>query len=143
LIRKEAVEEQPRELREMDVREAAAWVTQYGLSNLPWQLSGESVAQMNPPMRAFRNDGACIVISNPDVNDIMIWALVVKPHARDNGLARDTLKAIITQYPMKTWHVPAILPEELGRVYERAGFVREQLSQWQMKLNLQDLTPRP
>jgi ribosomal protein S18 acetylase RimI-like enzyme len=143
LIRKEAVEEQPRELREMDVREAAAWVTQYGLSNLPWQLSGESLAQMNPPVCAYRNEGACIIISDPQVNDIVIWALVVEPHARDNGLGQETLKAIMTQYPMKTWHVPAILPEELGKVYERAGFIREQLSQWQMKLNLPDLNPHP
>jgi GNAT superfamily N-acetyltransferase len=143
LIRRDAVEEQPRELQEMDVREAARWVVQYGLSNLPWQFSGESLAQMNPPACAFRNEAACIVISNPEVNDIVIWSLVVEPNARGNKLGMETLKAIMTQYPMKTWHVPAILPEELSKVYERVGFVREQLSQWQMKLNLQDLNPRP
>lgn len=143
LIRKEAVEEQRRDLRAMDVREAAAWVNHYGLSNLPWQLSGESLAQMNPPVCAYRNEGACIIISDPEPNDIVIWALVVEPHARGNGLGKETLKAIMTQYTMKTWHVPAILPEELGKVYERAGFIREQLSQWQMKLNLQDLNPHP
>jgi ribosomal protein S18 acetylase RimI-like enzyme len=143
LIRRDAVEEQPRELKEMDVREAASWVTHYGLANLPWQLSGESLAQMNPPVLAYRNEGACIIISNPEVNDIVIWALVVEPHARGSGLAKETLKAIMTQYPMKTWHVPAILPEELGKLYEHVGFVREQLSQWQMKLNLQELRERP
>jgi hypothetical protein len=46
------------------------------------------------------------------------------------------VKSIIAQFPGKTWHVSAILPEELGKVYEQAGFVREQLSQWQMKLEL-------
>jgi hypothetical protein len=32
--------------------------------------------------------------------------------------------------------MPAILPEEFGKVFERAGFEREELSQWQMKLDL-------
>jgi hypothetical protein len=36
----------------------------------------------------------------------------------------------------KTWHVPAIFPEEFGNVFERAGFEKENLSQWQMKLSL-------
>ena len=140
LIRKEAVEEQPRELEEMDVREAARLISQYGLPDLPWQLSAESIAQMNPPTCAYKNGQACIVISNPEANDIAIWSLLVKPNERGNGLGVETLKAIITQYPMKTWHVSAVLPEELGKIYERAGFVREQLSQWQMRLNLKDKT---
>jgi 5,10-methenyltetrahydromethanopterin hydrogenase len=48
----------------------------------------------------------------------------------------NVLKSIVAAYPHKTWHVPAILPEELGRVYVSAGFVREELSQWQMTLKL-------
>jgi hypothetical protein len=28
------------------------------------------------------------------------------------------------------------LPEELGKVYESAGFMKEKLSQWQMRLSL-------
>lgn len=139
LIRKDAVEEQPGELQEIDVREAAESVTHYGLPNLPWQLSGESLAQMNPPARAYRNRQACIIISNPDLHDIVIWSLLVEPSARGNGLAVEMLRAIMTQYPEKTWHIPTVLPEELGKVCERVGFVREQLSQWQMKLDLQDL----
>lgn len=139
LIRKDAVEEQPGELQEIDVRGAAESVTHYGLSNLPWQLSGESLAQMNPPARAYRNRQACIIISNPDLHDIVIWSLLVEPSARGNGLAVEMLRAIMTQYPEKTWHIPTVLPEELGKVCERVGFVREQLSQWQMKLDLQDL----
>ncbi len=84
-----------------------------------------------------------MIISDPKLNDIVIWALVVEPHVRGNGFAKVLLKAIMTQYPMKTWHVPAILPEELGHVFERVGFVREHLSQWQMKLDLQLVNPHP
>jgi hypothetical protein len=43
------------------------------------------------------------------------------------------LKTLIANHPGKTWHVPAILPEEVAKVYERAGFEREELSQWQMR----------
>jgi hypothetical protein len=46
------------------------------------------------------------------------------------------LKRIIANYAGKTWHVPALCPEEFGKVFERAGFEKEKLSQWQMKLEL-------
>ena len=76
------------------------------------------------------------MISNPEDHDIAIWSLLVAPQARGNGLGAQMLKAVMAQHPGKTWHVPAILPEELGKVFERAGFLREELSQWQMKLTL-------
>jgi hypothetical protein len=34
------------------------------------------------------------------------------------------------------FNVPALCPEEFGNVFERAGFKREELSQWQMRLTL-------
>jgi ribosomal protein S18 acetylase RimI-like enzyme len=137
LIRKDASEQATGEIEEIDTREAGDRVSRYGLSDLPWQLSGESIAQINPPSRAYCKGPASVVISNPDAKDIAIWSLIVEPSARGNGLGTDMLRAVISQYPDRTWHVPALLPEELGTVYERAGFVREELSQWQMKLDLQ------
>ena len=142
-IRRDAVENEPGELHEMDLRDVARLISHYGLPNLPWQLSGESIAQLNPPARGYRHGEAYIIISNPEAYDIVIESRLVEPQARGNGLGAETLKAIITEYPNKTWHVTAVLPEELGKVYERAGFVRERLSQWQMNLNLQDSNPRP
>lgn len=142
-IRRDAVEETAGELQEIDVREAARLISQYGLSNLPWQLSGESIAQMNPPTRAYKSGRAYIVISNPESHDVAISSLLVEPEARGQRLGVDLVKSIIAKYPGKTWHVSAILPEELGKVYERAGFIREQLSQWQMQLDLQNVNPHP
>lgn len=136
MIRRDATENQTRALVEMDIREASRFLSQYGLSNLPWQLSSESLAQLNPPSRAYASDGAYVVISNPDGNDIAIWSLFVEPDKRGKGLGTQMLKAVIHQHPNKTWRIPALLPEELGKVYERAGFTREELSQWQMKLTL-------
>src|SRR6266498_2185739 len=137
-IRKDAIEETVHKLSEMDLREAGRLISRYGLQDLPWQLSGESIAQLNPPVRAYSSGQACIVISNPEANDIVIWSLLAEPTAPENGLALGTLKSVIAAYPGKTWHVTALLPEELGKVYERAGFMKEELSQWQMKLKLSE-----
>ncbi|HEX9331542.1 MAG TPA: N-acetyltransferase [Anaerolineales bacterium] len=134
--RKDAIEDEPHELHEMDLREAGRLISQYGLSDLPWQLSGETIAQLNPPARAYSNGQVCLVISNPEAKDVVIWSLLVEPVASENELALGLLKSVIAAYPGRTWHVPALLPEELGNVYERAGFIREELSQWQMKLSL-------
>ena len=79
---------------------------------------------------------ACIVISNPDLHEIVIWSLLVESQARGRGLGTETLKAVVAQHPGKTWYVPALMPEELGKVFERAALKRESLSQWQMKLAL-------
>jgi hypothetical protein len=46
------------------------------------------------------------------------------------------LKRVISNHPGRSWHVSAILPEELGKVFEGAGFEREEISQWQMRLVL-------
>lgn len=124
-------------LQELDLREIGRLVSLYGLPDLPWQLSGETIALLTPPARAYRtNDGACIAISNPKAEHVVIWSLLVEPDARGKGLAVELLKTVIANHPGRTWHVPAILPEELGYVYERAGFRREELSQFHMELSL-------
>lgn len=123
-------------LEEMDLREAGRLISLYGLPDLPWQLSGETIAHMTPPVRAYCKSQAYAVISNPDAEHIVIWSLFVHPDARGNELGLDMLKSLIAMHTGKTWHVPAILPEELGKVYEKAGFEKEKLSQWQMKLTL-------
>lgn len=136
LIYKNAVDHGSGEMDEVDIRTVSNRIAPCGLPDLPWQLSAESIAQTNPPACAYCKGQSYAVISNPDVNDVVIWSLLVEPSRRGNGLGTDMLKSIIARHPHKTWHVPALLPEELGIVYERAGFVREELSQWQMRLRL-------
>ncbi|RPJ28846.1 MAG: GNAT family N-acetyltransferase [Chloroflexi bacterium] len=133
---KEAVENGRNDLWEVDLREMAHLVSRHGLSDLPWQLSGESIAQMNPPARAYRKGQAYVAVSNPMAEHVAIWALLVEQDARGHGQGIDVLKSVIANHPGKTWHVPAIFPEEFGKVFEQAGFEREELSQWQMKLDL-------
>ncbi|MEO7841290.1 MAG: GNAT family N-acetyltransferase [Anaerolineales bacterium] len=130
------MENSPGDLQEIDLRAAGSLISMHGLPDLPWQLSAESIAHLNPPARAYRNGQAYAVISNPDTDQVVIWSLLVEKDARGNGLGMEILRSIAAKHSGKTWRVPAILPEELGKTYEKVGFEKEQLSQWQMRLSL-------
>jgi len=136
LIRKDAEEKGTDTLQEIDLREMGRLISGHGLSDLPWQLSGESIVQMNPPARAYCKGQAYVAISNPDVGHVVIWSLLVEKEGRGNRLGTDMLKSVIANHRGKTWHVPAIFPEEFENVFVRAGFEKEELSQWQMRLRL-------
>jgi ribosomal protein S18 acetylase RimI-like enzyme len=123
-------------LEEIDIRTAATLISYFGLPDLPWQLSGESIAQTNPPARAYQNGPAYAVISNPEAEHVVVWAVLVEPDARGKNLGVQLLQSVTSKYPGKTWHVPAILPEEFTKLFERSGFEKEKLSQWQMRCKL-------
>lgn len=123
-------------LHEIDLGEMGRLIARHGLPDLPWQLSGESITQMYPPPHAYREENASIVLSNPDAEHVVIWSLLVEPEARGKGLGTHILKRVLANWAGKTWHVPALCPEEFGSIFERAGFEKETLSQWQMKLVL-------
>lgn len=123
-------------LLEVNLSELGRLVSSHGLPDLPWQLSGETVALLTPPARAFRWEKAYVAVSNPEAEHVAVWSLLVEPQARGKGRAVELLRRVMSSYGGRTWHVPAILPEELGGVFEQAGFRREELSQWQMSLRL-------
>ncbi|NJC98079.1 MAG: GNAT family N-acetyltransferase [Anaerolineales bacterium] len=124
------------DLHEVDLREMGGLILKYGLPDLPWQLSGETIALLNPPARAYQKGSAYAVISSPEAVHIVIWSLLVEPGARGSGLAVDMLNSLMANHVGKTWHVPAIWPEEFGKIFTQAGFQREEISQWQMKISL-------
>jgi hypothetical protein len=133
---KDTEEKEESELQSVDLYEMGRLISQYGLPDLPWQLSGESISQTKPPLHAFREGQAYIALSNPEAEHVVIWSLLVEPEARGHRLSIKLLKRVMALHLGKTWHVPAVFPEELGVVFERAGFEKEMLSQWQMKLKL-------
>lgn len=135
-IRQDVKQDAKGDLQEVDLCEMGRLILRHGLPDLPWQLSGETIALLNPPARAFKNGQAYIAISNPDAEHVVIWSLLVEPDARGKGLAVELLENVMANHNGKTWHVPAIWPEELGIIFERSGFQREELSQWQMRLDL-------
>lgn len=136
LIRRDAKEKAGGDLQEIDLREMGRLIAQHGLRDLPWQLSGETIALLNPPVRAYKRGPAYAVISDPALDHVVVWSLLVEPQARGNGLGAEMLRNVIANHADRTWHVPAIMPQEFGRVFERAGFERGELSQWQMRLVL-------
>lgn len=136
LVRRQAEENGKGDLHEMDLRELSRLITQHGFPDLPWQISSESIAQMNPPARGYHNERAYIAVSNPAAEHVAIWSLLVEPEVRGNGHGAGLIRRLIAHHPGKTWHVPAVFPESIGSVFEEAGFEREELSQWQMRLPL-------
>lgn len=122
--------------REVDLRELAGRVSACGLPDLPWQISGESLACLGPPNVAYAWEEAYIALSNPAAEAIAVRSLLVLPQARGRGRAVQLLRATMARYPGKTWRVPPFCPEELGGLFERAGFVRGSLSQVQMRIEL-------
>jgi GNAT superfamily N-acetyltransferase len=69
-------------LEEVDIRLVSRLVGIFGLDDLPWQISAESLAQYSPPNRAYRLGDAYIVISNPAADQVVIRSLIVLPAAR-------------------------------------------------------------
>ena len=133
---KDAEQEEKRTLQEIDLRQMGRLISQHGLTDLPWQLSGESIAQMNPPARAYGKGQAYVAISNPDAERVVIWSLLVEEEVRGNGLGTDILQSLMAYHRGKAWHVPAIFPEEFEHAFTKVGFERDELSQWQIRLVL-------
>ena len=122
------------DLQELDIRDVAALVTAYGLNDLPWQVSGESLAQSNLPSKAYRLNDAHIVISNPAAERIAIRSILVKPESRKQGQAIQLIQSVMQKHPSDKWFVPGLCPEEMGGLFEKLGFKRDNLSQLQMKV---------
>ena len=63
-------------LIEVDLREVAQAIPRFGLANLPWQLSGETIAQLTPPHVGYRLNDAWIALTGPTAPTVTIRALV-------------------------------------------------------------------
>jgi hypothetical protein len=68
----------------------------------------------------------------------MVRALVTDPSARRRGQAAGLLRAVMARYPGKTWRVPALWPQELGGLFEKVGWQKDQLAQWQMTIQIEE-----
>jgi ribosomal protein S18 acetylase RimI-like enzyme len=122
------------DLIEVDLREVADAVTRYGLPDLPWQLSGETLAQLTPPAIAYRLDGAWIALSDPAESVVTIRGLIAEPAAQGAGREAALLRAVMAKHPGKEeWRLSAVWPEALASMIASAGFPRSPLTQWQMQ----------
>jgi GNAT superfamily N-acetyltransferase len=124
----------PADLTEVDLREVADVVTRYGLRDLPWQLSGESIAQLAPPAVGYRLNGAWIALTDPAQPVVAVRALIAEPTAQNPGREADLLRAVIAKYPGKTeWRFNPVWPEELADILAPIGLPRTALTQFQMQ----------
>ena len=125
------------DLVEVDLREVAAAVSRHGLPDLPWQLSGETIAQLAPPALGYRSDGAWIAISDPAAPVVNIHALIAKPAAHGLGREAALLRAVMAKHSRANeWRLNPKWPEELAPVIEPVGLPRMPLTQWQMHRSL-------
>jgi ribosomal protein S18 acetylase RimI-like enzyme len=124
------------DLEEVDLYEVARLVMTHGLPDLPWQISGESLAGIGPPNRAYRLGTAYVALSDLGADRVAIRSLVVRPEGRGQGQTARLLRAVMAAHPGRAWQVPALCPEEVGFAFEGAGFERDLLSQLQMEITL-------
>lgn len=124
----------PADLIEIDLREAAEAVTRYGLPDLPWQLSGETLAHLTPPGVAYRLEGVWIALSNPSEPVVSVRGLVAEFAAKGKGREAALLRAVMARYPgRREWRLSAVWPEEFAEILAPAGLPRSELTQWQMR----------
>lgn len=124
----------PQDLIEVDLREIAGAVVRYGLPDLPWQLSGETLAQLTPPSVAYKLDGAWIALTDPSQPIVTIRGLIAGPAVEGTGREAALLRAVMAKHPGKEeWRFSAVWPEELAAVIAPAGLPRSPLTQWQMQ----------
>jgi GNAT superfamily N-acetyltransferase len=123
-------------VEEVDIEEAARILIQVGPPDLPWQVSGEALAQLGPPACGFRLHDAFAVIE-PREHEVELLSLVVLPPARRQGRATRLLKALFAKYPATPWKIPPRFPAgPSAGLLMRLGFVPLEIRQWQMVLSL-------
>ena len=128
------VDDVPADITEVDLREVADVVTRYGLRDLPWQLSGETIAQLAPPAVGYRLNGAWIALADPAQPVVAVRALIAEPAARNLDREADLLRAVMAKYPGKTeWRFNPVWPEELADIIAPVGLPRMALTQFQMQ----------
>jgi N-acetylglutamate synthase-like GNAT family acetyltransferase len=123
-------------IEEIDLCVLGRLVSAHGMPDLPWQISGETLSQMGPPMSAYRFKGCSAAFTNPEEELIVLRSVLVTPEAVQEGHGADFLNALFAKYPGKTWRVPAIFPEEFASLFEQVGFKKEKIAQFQMVLSL-------
>jgi ribosomal protein S18 acetylase RimI-like enzyme len=124
-------------LEEIDLRSVGTKIAACSRLDLPWQLSGETVAQLGPPHRGFICGHAGLAIGDPEGGSVGIRTLAAEGMEANPERGAEVLRAVQAKFPGKEWRMSALWPEELAPVFTGAGFTRTPLSQWQMECPLE------
>lgn len=125
-------------LWEIDPLELAHVALREGEPDLPWQLASETLSAATAPARALAlEDRAFALIANPDAETLSLSALVVPRAHRRQGWGMRMLRALATVFPGKPMQAVAIVPDNLApEFFARAGWERQGISQYEMRLEL-------
>jgi hypothetical protein len=108
-----------------------------GLPDLPWQISGETIAQLTPPNIAYRLNGVWVALLNPENSVVTLRGLIAETESQGAGREAALLRAVMAKRPdKKEWRITETWPEELADVIIPAGLPRTELTQWQMQCEL-------
>lgn len=102
------------------------------LPDLPWQVDVEAVRKNAESTFGFQLYDSYVATSNPEGEQVVIRILVSKKQDE----AENLLCALFATHPGKVWHVPAIFPEEQASIFESVGMEKQEISQWQMVVEL-------
>lgn len=125
----------PEELQPADLRDFHVVLAREGGDALPWQASPASLAWLGAPYRAFRRGPAWAMVTDPDRDPVVLKALVVEEASRRQGHGVALLRALAAS-TKGGLRVPAIVPEELAPLFDAAGWDRDPLTQFEMRLSL-------
>lgn len=121
---------------QIDIAEAARYITAWESLDLPWQISGISTAKSGAPSVAYRIGDCYAIYSNPEAETISLIGLAVPPEQQHQGMATKLVAQLIAAYPSKNWHLSPICPEEYGPIFLRNSFTVNPISQFQMEMRL-------
>ncbi|HVU24317.1 MAG TPA: GNAT family N-acetyltransferase [Opitutus sp.] len=111
------------------IAEAADAMTRHAPAEWPWQLSGETLANVAPPGAAHRCGAAWIVLTDPATSPVTIRGLAAPGGTAD---AVRLLRGVMGKYPGRDWRAAPVWPEEHAGAFSAVGLKRMELSQWQM-----------
>ena len=125
-------------LEEISLTRASQLPNALEYPELPWQISRHAVAKLAIG-RAFRTENAVVVIGDPETTPIRVHALFSTISDRMDWTAvRQAILALLNRYPDREFFTPAVFPEKFSEeVFEPLGFIREPLSQFLMRHDLQ------
>lgn len=126
----------PGDLVEVDTSEVAHVGMMTPTGNWPWQGGAHAALRHGPPSRGYRLGDAYASISDPSVEVLTIRHLAVHPGFHRKGEATRLVGALVAAHPGKKWRIGQIVPEEFSPIFERNGFSRLDLNQFQMEAML-------
>lgn len=115
----------------VDPRTVATAVSAHAEPDLPWQISGETLAQLGPPAVGFRCGDVWLTVGDPAAAAIAVRGLAVAG-GFDPERAGAALRAVRAEFPGRPWRASALFPEAWEPAWRAAGFARAPLTQWQM-----------